>query len=1047
MATLRHLCAPAPQKMWFGRAFTRGRGSCFRRLPMSRQDEVRTPPLLQFCIGALLVGVIVADLIAPLGLAVWVFYAVPLGMCLFTRMPLLPLYIAAFATLATTLSFAVDPFGSAPLVESWLGLVNRSMYVATLWPVAGMVRRLMIVREGTEREAWLRKTKSALLESLQGELPVSEVVKRTLDGVVRAVNAEVGAAFLVRPGGALEFAAGHALSGDDIERAFRAGEGLVGSTAESGRITVVPEVPEGFLRVHAGIGQGAPRSVTLAPLRSESKTLAVLALGTMSKASETDLALLERISDPTAVAIRSAEYRKRLRELLEESQRQAQELQSQQAELEAQQAELEAANEEMSQTTATMELQAEELERQRDELAAARDAAERASQYKSEFLANMSHELRTPLNSSLILARLLADNAEGNLNQEQVRSAQTIYSAGNDLLVLINDILDLAKIEAGRAEVSPEPVALASVKDALERSFRALATQKNLVFRIDLSEDVEPSISTDSRRLEQILKNLLANAFKFTETGSVELLITHGAAGRIRFSVRDTGLGIAPHQQEVIFEAFRQADGTTSRKYGGTGLGLSISRELARLLGGDISVESVAGKGSTFTLELPVDSSLLEQARPVPAPANVAWTGNEPAPNKSERRLPSQRAPAFLDDRAGPRQRERLILVVEDDAAFARILYDLAHELDFDCAVAPTAEEGLALAAELQPSGILLDVGLPDASGLSVLERLKRNPTTRHVPIHMVSVADNMQTALELGAIGYALKPVAREDLVVAIKKLEERYEREVRRVLLVEDDPRQQQSLKLLLGGIGVELVVAGSVKQALPELERRSFDCMVLDLTLPDGSGYDLLEKMAEGGRYSFPPVIVYTGKELERADEERLRKYSRSIIVKGARSPERLLDEVTLFLHRVESTLPPDHRRMLADVRQRDAAFEGRTILVVEDDVRNVFALSRVLEPRGATVLIARNGREALEVLDREPKVDLVLMDLMMPEMDGLAATREIRKRDRLKRLPVIALTAKAMADDREQALGAGANDYMAKPFEVERLVSLCRVWLPR
>ncbi|HEY6726873.1 MAG TPA: response regulator [Polyangiaceae bacterium] len=1013
---------------------------------MSRQDEVRTPPLQHFGIGALLIGVIAAELLTPLGLAVWVFYALPLGMCLFTRSPMLPLFVAALATVVTALSSVLDPLRSVSLVENWLGLANRSMYIATLWPVALMVRKLMIAREDSEREAWLRRTQATLLESLQGELPVGEVVKRTLDGVVRAVNAQVGAAFLVQRDGALEFAAGYALDDDDTKLAFRAGEGLVGAAAENGRITIVPEVPEGFLRVHAGIGSGAPRSVTIAPLRTETRTLAVLALGTMGKATETDRALLERISEPTAIAIRSAEYQKRLRELLDESQRQAHELQSQQAELEAQQAELEAANEELAQTNATMEIQSEELERQRDEVAAARDAAEQASQYKSEFLANMSHELRTPLNSSLILARLLADNAEGNLNEEQVRSAETIYSAGNDLLVLINDILDLAKIESGHADVSAEPVSLANVQDSLERSFRALATQRNLTFRIDLSAELEPTLQTDSRRLEQILKNLLANAFKFTEAGSVELLITRGAAGRIRFSVRDTGLGIAPDQQEVIFEAFRQADGTTSRKHGGTGLGLSISRELARLLGGDISVESSLGKGSTFTLELPLEGTLPEPAQ-APLPAKAAWASPERVSVRAEPKAPSQRTPAFSDDREGPRQRGRLILVVEDDAAFARILYDLAHELDFDCAVAHTAEEGLALASELQPSGILLDVGLPDASGLSVLERLKRNPATRHVPIHMISAADNVQTALELGAIGYALKPVAREDLVTALKKLEERYEREVRRVLLVEDDPRQQESLKLLLGGIGVELVVAGSVKEALPELERRSFDCMVLDLTLPDGSGHDLLEKMAEGIRYSFPPVIVYTGKDLERADEEKLRKYSRSIIVKGARSPERLLDEVTLFLHRVESTLPPDHRRMLADVRQRDTAFEGRTILVVEDDVRNVFALSRVLEPRGATVLIARNGREALEVLDREPSVDLVLMDLMMPEMDGLTATRELRKRERLKQLPVIALTAKAMADDREQALGAGANDYMAKPFEVERLVSLCRVWLPR
>jgi signal transduction histidine kinase/DNA-binding response OmpR family regulator len=1015
-------------------------------LSMNRQD-VRTSPVLLFVIGALVCAVIIADLITPLGLAVWVFYALPLGACLFTRMPMLPLFVTGVATISTALLLVFDPFGGAAVVESWVGLTNRSMYIATLWPVAVMVRQLMLAREATDREAWLRKTQATLLESLQGDLSVVEVAKRALEGSVDALGAQVGAAYVVQSDGTLALTAGRALEGDGTPARFQMGEGLVGSVAAGGPLTVVDDLPEGFMRLETGVGAGPARAVTLAPLRADRKTLAVLALGATRAPGQMDRELLERIAEPAALALRSAQYQARLRELLEESQRQAEELQSQQAELEAQQAELEATNEEMTQTNAMMELQSQELERQRDELAFARDAAERASQYKSEFLANMSHELRTPLNSSLILARLLADNAEGTLNEEQVRSAETIYSAGNDLLVLINDILDLAKIEAGRADLNPEPIELSDLIATLERGFAPVAKQKGLAFRVERAREFAPKLVTDGRRLEQILKNLLSNAFKFTERGGVTLRVAAAGDERVEFAVTDTGIGIAPDQREVIFEAFRQADGTTSRKFGGTGLGLSISRELSRLLGGEVALDSEFGKGSTFTLTLPVQAPI--QARPPsatpPAPPVRAARTNGYSSTAPVRIAPKE--PMFADDRGGPRQRERLILAVEDDPAFARILLDLAHELGFDCAVAQTAEEGLALAGELQPSGILLDVGLPDASGLSVLERLKRNPATRHIPIHVVSAADNTQTALELGAVGYALKPVAREELAQALKKLEERYERQVRRVLLVEDDPRQQESLKKLLGGQSVELVVAGSLKEALPELERRSFDCMVLDLTLPDGSGYELLEKMAEGMRYSFPPVIVYTGKDLDRADEERLRRYSRSIIVKGARSPERLLDEVTLFLHRVESTLPADQRRMLADVRQRDAAFEQRRILVVEDDVRNVFALSRVLEPRGAKVLIARNGREALETLDREPGIELVLMDLMMPEMDGLTAIREIRKREPLKRLPIIALTAKAMADDREHALGAGANDYMAKPFEVERLVSLCRVWLPR
>ncbi|HEX6272587.1 MAG TPA: response regulator [Polyangiaceae bacterium] len=1004
-------------------------------------------PLLRGAVTALVVAVLVADLIAPLGIAVWVFYALPLGLALFSREPALPLIVAAIATAGTLLSMVYDPFETEAVVESWVGFTNRSMYVATLWPFAFMVRRLIVVREETDREAWLRTTQAKVLESLQGAPDVVELAKSFLEASVRALGAEVGAVYLERQGGHLERVATHALDASGTPAKFARGEGLVGEVAAGGPIRRLEQVPEGFLRVQAGIGASAPASVAIAPLRGESRTVAVLALGAMKELPGETTELLQRVSEPVAVALASAQVEARVRELLQESQRQAEELTSQQAELEAQQAELEASNEELNQTNSLMEIQTQELERQRDELAQAQRAAETASRYKSEFLANMSHELRTPLNSSLILARLLADNKQGNLDVDQVRSAETIYSAGNDLLALINDILDLAKVEAGHAEIRAETLPLARVVEALERQFRPVANEKRLGLRFTVEEKAPREMFTDARRLEQILKNLLSNAFKFTEKGEVELSIAREGHDGVRFAVRDTGIGIAESQHGVIFEAFRQADGTTSRKYGGTGLGLSISRELARLLGGEITVASSVGRGSTFSITLPLEGDFPEPRAVAEAPVRSLRSerrDSRPPTNGHAVRVASSGIP---DDRAALGRRGRRILVIEDDAAFARILYDLAHELDFDCVIASTADEGMALARELTPSGVLLDVGLPDASGLSVLERLKRDPATRHVPVHMMSVSDNTQTALELGAVGYVLKPVAREELVKALKKLEEQHARAVRRVLVVEDDERQQESLKKLLGDQGVELTVAGTVKDALAELEQQNFDCMVLDLVLPDGSGYDLLESMASGTRYSFPPVIVYTGREIERGDEERLRAYSRSIIVKGVRSPERLLDEVTLFLHRVESDLPLDQRRMLADARQRDSQFEGRKILVVEDDVRNIFALTRLLEPRGAKIEIARNGREALEVLERTTDVDLVLMDLMMPEMDGLTAIGAIRKRKDGKRLPIIALTAKAMSDDRDQALAAGANDYMAKPFDVDKLVSLCRVWLPR
>jgi CheY-like chemotaxis protein/signal transduction histidine kinase len=1005
--------------------------------PTPERPSEQSSPVLLFAVAALVLLVAVADLLSPLGLAVWVFYMLPLCACLFGRSPQLPLQVALLITACVGL-LTIKPFASEALVQRWLALGNRSMYVSTLWPVAFMIRQLVSARRAADREQWLRGTQGNLLGSLQGELSHRDMAGLVLRGLSRALEAPVGAVY-ARSHGKLERIAELAPAGE-AKVALDPGQGLIGEAFASGRCSILNDVPEGFLRVQAGVGEGDPRHVVVAPLRADGAVVAVVALGCFSDPDVLGRDLLDRISEPVAMALISAEHKARLRELFEEGQRQGEELQSQQAELEAQHAELEASNEELNQTNALMEVQAQELERQRDELALERKAAERASSHKSEFLANMSHELRTPLNSSLILARLLADNKEGNLNADQVRSAETIYAAGNDLLLLINDILDLAKIEAGRADVAREHVSLGRLLGGLEQAFRPVASQRQLDFQLAVAEGTPERFISDARRVEQILKNLLSNAFKFTERGDVRLAVSATGADELCFVVSDTGIGIAPDQREVIFEAFRQADGTTSRKYGGTGLGLSISRELSHLLGGRIELESEPGRGSRFSLRLPLHANLGQLTAPEPI-ASTRAARPEPRPGRVRQMA------KVADDRSSLTRSGRLVLTVEDDPVFAKILYDLAHELEFDCVVASSAEEGLALARELSPSGILLDVGLPDASGLSVLSSLKRDPNTRHIPIHMVSVADHMQTALELGAIGYAVKPVARQELVAAIEKLEERHSRQVRRVLIVEDDEQQQASLRKLLSGQGIQLIGAGSVKEALETLHRASVDCMVLDLTLPDGSGYDLLERLAESGHYAFPPVIVYTGRDLGRDEEEKLRRYSRSIIVKGARSPERLLDEVTLFLHQVESALEPEQRRMLADARHRESAFEGRRILIVEDDVRNVFALSKILEPRGAKVEIARHGREALEQLARTPDIHLVLMDLMMPEMDGLTAIREIRKQPQFARLPIIALTAKAMPDDREHALAAGASDYMAKPFEVDRLVSLCRVWLPR
>jgi CheY-like chemotaxis protein len=690
---------------------------------------------------------------------------------------------------------------------------------------------------------------------------------------------------------------------------------------------------------------------------------------------------------------------------------------------------------------------------QRDGLAKAQSELQRANTYKSEFLANMSHELRTPLNSSLILAKLLLDNRDGNLTAEQVKFAQTIYSAGNDLLTLINDILDLSKIEVGKLDVRPESIALGRLVDDVLDIFDPIAAQKNLELSATLQDGVAATLYTDPTRLQQILKNLLSNALKFTERGGVELTVRPLDGQRVAFDVRDTGIGIALDQHEVIFEAFRQADGTTNRKYGGTGLGLSISRDLARLLGGELTVTSQSGLGSTFTLVLPEryvarEPGTAQSTRPrEAAPRRVSSTHVQRAGNGRPAPAPSGNGTPAGDDREQITPGSRSILIVEDDGPFSQILYELAHELDFQALIAHTAEQGLALAEKYKPSAIVLDVGLPDRSGLTVLDALKHAPGTRHIPVHMLSASDYTQTALAMGAAGYAVKPVKREKLIEALKRLEDKLTSKLRRVLVVEDDPTHRDSTCLLLAGDAVETVAVGTASDALEQLRAATFDCMVLDLSLPDRSGFELLEEMAQDGEHSFPPVIVYTGRSLSREEEQTLRRFSSSIIIKGARSPERLLDEVTLFLHQVESELPPDRQRMLRDARHRERVFEGKRVLVVEDDVRNIFALSSVLEPKGAKIEIARNGREALDVLSKRPGIDLVLMDIMMPEMDGLEATRAIRKLPEHAKLPIIALTAKAMTDDRDSCLAAGANDYIAKPLDVDKLLSLARVWISK
>ncbi len=915
-----------------------------------------------------------------------------------------------------------------------------------------------------QAQAWIRVGQMGLSEQMQGDQPLDRLGNNLLAFLAGFVEAQVGAVYIAEAGQYRRFAA-YAFPESESVETVRPGDGLVGQAAKDKRALRVRDVPSGYLPIASAIGKGTPNELVVVPASIDGVVQAVVELGFFSATGADQRELLSRVSESIAVAVRAAKDRQRLEELLQETQQQAEELQAgaeelrvsneeleeqgralreSQVHLEVQQSELEQINSQLEEQAQLLEHQKEELAKAQDILTARADELQRANEYKSEFLANMSHELRTPLNSTLILAKLLADNKDGNLTAAQVKFAKTITSAGNDLLALINDVLDLSRIEAGKVELTPEHISVAATVESLAKTFQPTADQKHVRFSWAIEPGVPEQIETDPQRLGQILKNLLSNAFKFTEKGEVALRVFSPQRGSVAFAVRDTGVGIARHQQEVIFEAFRQADGSIHRKFGGTGLGLSISRDLAALLGGAIAVQSALGEGSVFTLTVPREfkSGVLPEAPPTA----------EPVPLRKNAALPTAAAPVTEDDRDAIKPGCRVILLVEDDPAFAMILRDLVHEMGFQCVAAASANEGLIAAEKYLPSAILLDVNLPDHSGLGVLDTLKRDPRTRHIPVHMISVSDYKREALELGAIGYALKPAKREALVEALQRLEAKFTQDVRRLLIVEDDPRQRESVRQLLSSGDVQITAVASAGEALNQLKDSTFDCMVVDLNLPDLSGYDLLEAMSQQEDVAFPPVIIYTGRALDREEEQRLRRYSKSIIIKDARSPERLLDEVTLFLHQVEARLPPEHQQMLKTVRDRESALEGRRVLIVEDDVRNVFALSSVLEPKGITVNIARNGREALDVLARSAqtaatRIDLVLMDIMMPEMDGLTAMREIRKRGEWKNLPIIALTAKAMADDHDKSLAAGANDYIAKPLDVEKLLSLVRVWMPK
>ncbi|MDB5889515.1 MAG: multi-sensor hybrid histidine kinase [Polaromonas sp.] len=954
-----------------------------------------------------------------------------------------------------------------------------------------------------EEQSWLRTGQRQLAEHTLGQQAVESLGRNVLEFLARYLNVAVAALYVLEDNGNLRRVAAYGLTRDDGTKAniISSDEGLVAQAARENRLLQLDNLPSNYLTVSSGLGRGAPSEVLVVPVCNDGQVNGVVELGFLRTLRPRDLEFVTLVATNIGNLIHAAHYRHQLQDVLEKSQQLNEVLQAQQEELrtandeleeksrvlkeyqvnlENQQAELEQNNEQLSELALSLDHKNVALSQAQVLLEERAVELSRASRYKSEFLANMSHELRTPLNSSLILARLLADNPGGNLDAEQVKFAEAIHSAGHDLLNLINDVLDISKVEAGKLDLLPKNIAVVRLADSLRATFEPLAMDKGLHFEVVITPGTPAMVETDRQRVEQILKNLLSNAIKFTEKGQVSLSLSRPVPGHIAFSVRDSGIGIEPDKQQLVFDAFQQADGTTSRRYGGTGLGLSISRDLTRLLGGTLVLESTKGSGSLFTLTLPCEWTDADTRSATPAhqpnmqpaklsPASVServlspstamplstFSSNAALPQSVSAfaaagpvHVPSPVPQAtFADDRdsrqAGP---NRTVLIIEDDTAFAKILYDLAHELGYSCVVAHGAQDGFSLAAQFVPDAILLDMGLPDQPGLSVLQRLKENSLTRHIPVHVVSGEDRSDAALQMGAIGYAIKPTTREQLKNVFQKLEQKLTQKIKRVLLVENDAVQRDSVLKLIGDDNIEINAISSGNEALDLLGSTTFDCVIIDLNLPDMEGYELLQRMSSQEISSFPPVIVYTGRNLTSHEEARLLKYSRSIIIKGARSPERLLDEVTLFLHKVESELSTARQTLLKAGRSRDKVFEGRKVLLVDDDIRNVFALTSALENKGLQVEIGRNGFEAISKLDEIDDIDLVLMDIMMPGMDGLEAMRLIRKDARFFKIPIIAVTAKAMRDDQEQCMQAGASDYLAKPVDLDRLLSLLRVWMP-
>ena len=947
------------------------------------------------------------------------------------------------------------------------GDLTRSIQVETRGEVAElkdnintMINNLRETTERNQEQDWLKTNVAKFTRMLQGQRDLFTVAQMLLSELAPLVAAHQGTMYQTTGSGprdrTLRLLAGFATPKNQ-QQSLDMGEGLVGQCAVERQRILLTNVPPDYSPVRSSLGEAAPANVVVLPVLFEGETKAVIELASLQPFTEGRLNFLEQLTQSIGVVLNTIEATMRTEGLLQQSQQLTTELQSRQTELQQTNEELEQKAQELADQNAEVERKNMEIEQARRALEDKAAELALTSKYKSEFLANMSHELRTPLNSILILGQQLSENNAGNLSDKQVDFARNIHSAGSDLLNLINDILDLSKIESGTVSVEAEEITFTTLRESVERNFRHVAENKNLPFQVEFDPSLPRTFTTDLKRLQQIIKNLLSNAFKFTSYGSVTIRVGHATTGWssdhpvlkrspyiISMSITDTGIGIAPEKQRLIFEAFQQADAGTSRKYGGTGLGLAISRELASLLGGEIRLTSTIGEGSTFTLYLPLHFSgpLAQTMDPVKSRAL-----QEVGESVALRTFRTSNEEVIDDDRDLINKGDPVLLIVEDDAHYARVLLGLARDKGFKGLVATRGQQALLLAHQFLPTAITLDIFLPDMLGWTVLNNLKLDPATRHIPVQIISLEEERQHGLSHGAFSYMVKPATTDDLDLAFDRIKTFARPRVKNLLVVEDNDVESRSIVELLGHEDIQITTVATGGDAMQHLLDKPYDCAVLDLRLPDMSGFELLDKIQQEPSLSEVPIVVFTGKDLSADEEKQLRTVAKSIVLKDVQSPERLLDETALFLHRVVSELPDSKQKMIARLHQSNEALHGRKVLVVDDDARNIFALSIVLENQHMEVLSAMNGRQAIQIIEDTPELSMVLMDIMMPEMDGYQTMREIRKNPSFRTLPMIALTAKAMKGDREKCLEAGASDYIAKPVNTDQLLSLLRVWLHR